>query len=53
MIILLMQLLLLNIVKPELFGSQNKQKKAFSLLQIALARLATKNGWTLEPNLQQ
>ncbi|MYF57130.1 hypothetical protein F4225_15605 [Candidatus Poribacteria bacterium] len=41
------------IVKPELFGSKNKQKKAFSLLQIALARLATKNGWTLEPNLQQ
>ena len=37
------------IVKPELFGSQSKQKNAFKLLQIALAGLATKNGWTLEP----
>ena len=41
------------IVKPELFGSTNKQKNAFSLLQIALAKLATKNGWTLKPNPQQ
>ena len=41
------------IVKPELLGSKNKQRNAFSLLQIALAKLATKNGWTLEPNLQQ
>lgn len=41
------------IVKPELFDSKNKQKNAFSLLQIALAKLATKNGWTIEPNPQQ
>lgn len=41
------------IVKPELLGSKNKQKNAFSLLQIALATLATKNGWTIEPNPQQ
>ena len=38
------------IVKPELFGSKSKQKNAFKLLQIALAALATKNGWTLEPS---
>jgi len=37
------------IVKPEFFGSSSKQKKSFKLLQIALARLATKNGWTLPP----
>ena len=37
------------IVKPELFDSQSKQRNAFKLLQIALAGLATKNGWTLEP----
>ncbi len=39
------------IVKPELFDSKNKQRNAFKLLQIALAGLATKNGWTLEPSL--
>lgn len=42
----------LIIVNPELFGSKNKQRNAFKLLQIALARLATKNGWTLEPSPQ-
>jgi len=36
-------------VNPEFFGSENKQTKAFSLLRKALATLATKNGWTLEP----
>jgi hypothetical protein len=41
------------IVKPELFGSKSKQRNAFKLLQIALAELATKNGWTLEPSPQQ
>ncbi len=40
------------IVKPELLGSKNKQRNAFKLLQIALAALATKNGWALEPNPQ-
>ena len=41
---------LIVIVKPELFGSKSKQRNAFKLLQIALAELATKNGWTLEPS---
>ena len=40
------------IVKPEFFDSKSKQKNAFKLLQIALAQLATKNGWTLEPSPQ-
>ena len=42
----------LIIVKPELFDSKNKQRNAFKLLQIALAELATKSGWTLEPSPQ-
>ena len=37
------------IVNPEFFGSKNKQKNAFKLLRRSLAKLATKNGWTLEP----
>ncbi|GJL62988.1 MAG: hypothetical protein NPIRA04_16420 [Nitrospirales bacterium] len=37
-------------VSPEFFGSEAKQKHAFSLLRRALATLASKNGWTLEPN---
>ena len=40
------------IVKPEFFDLKSKQKNAFKLLQIALAQLATKNGWTLEPSPQ-
>ena len=40
------------VVKPEFFDSKSKQKNAFKLLQIALAQLATKNGWTLEPSPQ-
>ena len=40
------------IVKPELFDSESKQRNAFKLLQIALAELATKNGWTVEPSPQ-
>ncbi len=40
------------IVKPELLGTENKKRNAFKLLQIALAQLATKNGWTLEPSPQ-
>ena len=40
------------VVNPEFFGSKNKQRNAFKLLQIALATLATQNGWTLEPNIQ-
>ena len=43
----------LIIVKPEFFDSKSKQKNAFKLLQIALATLATKNGWTIEPRSQQ
>ncbi|MYC74275.1 hypothetical protein F4X10_00680 [Candidatus Poribacteria bacterium] len=38
------------VVKPEFFDSKSKQRNAFKLLQIALAELATKNGWTLEPS---
>lgn len=37
------------IVVPEFFGSQSKKYKVFRLLRIALARLATQRGWTLEP----
>lgn len=36
-------------VDPAFCGSRNKQDKAFKLLRIALARLATRNGWTLPP----
>lgn len=36
-------------VEPTFFGSKSKQKNAFKLLRISLARLATKNGWILEP----
>ena len=39
----------LIVVEPEFFGSGSKQKAAFKLLRIALARLATRRGWTLEP----
>ena len=38
------------IVNPKFFGSNNKQKKAFKLLRISLARLATERGWTIPPN---
>lgn len=38
-------------VQPEFFGSENKRKKSFKLLRKALARLATENGWTLEPEI--
>ena len=37
------------VVKPKFFGSDGKKNKAFRLLRIALARLATQRGWTLEP----
>lgn len=40
------------VVNPEFFGSKNKQRNVFKLLQLALAELAEKNGWTLEPNIQ-
>ena len=39
------------VVSPEFFGSKNKQKNVFKLLQIALATLATENGWTVEPSM--
>ena len=38
------------VVNPEFFGSKNKQRNVFKLLQLALAELAEKSGWTLEPN---
>ena len=37
------------IVEPEFFGSKSKQNKVFKFLRKALARIATKNGWTLKP----
>ncbi len=40
------------VVNPEFFGSKNKQRNIFKLLQLALAELAEKNGWTLEPSPQ-
>ncbi|MDE0484863.1 MAG: hypothetical protein OXI67_20005 [Candidatus Poribacteria bacterium] len=39
------------VVSPEFFGSNNKQRNVFKLLQLALAELAEKNGWTLEPSV--
>ena len=40
------------VVSPEFFGSKNKQRNVFKLLQLALAELAEKNGWPLEPSPQ-
>lgn len=37
------------VVEPKFFGFDGKKNKAFRLLRIALARLATQSGWTLEP----
>jgi hypothetical protein len=37
------------VVCPEYLGSKTKQENAFYLLRVALARLATINGWTLRP----
>lgn len=39
------------VVSPEFFGSNNKQGNVFKLLQLALAELAERNGWTLEPSV--
>ena len=39
------------IVDPEFFDTDSKKKKTFNKLQKALARLATKRGWTLAPNV--
>jgi len=36
-------------VQPSYYGNDKKQKRAFKLLRISLARLATQKGWTLEP----
>ena len=41
----------LIIVKPEFFGSKNKQGNVFKLLQLALAELTEKNGWTVKPSI--
>lgn len=40
------------VVIPEFFGSKNKQRNVFKLLQLALAELAEKSGWTVKPNVQ-
>ncbi len=40
------------VVTPEFYGSNNKRKNIFKLLQFALAKLAEKNGWTLRPNIE-
>jgi hypothetical protein len=40
----------LIVVSPEFFGSKTKQKNVFKLLRISLARLATENGWTVQPS---
>ena len=40
------------ILIPEYFGSRGKQRLAYRLLRIALALLATENGWTLPPPKQ-
>ncbi len=37
------------VVEPNFLGSGSKKNKAFKLLRKALARLATRRGWTLEP----
>ena len=37
------------IVDPEFLGTGSKQKSTFKKLRVALATLATENGWTLEP----
>jgi hypothetical protein len=37
------------IVAPEFFGTGSKQKSTFKKLRVALATLATENGWRLEP----
>lgn len=37
------------IVIPDYLGSKTKKKNAFEMLRIALARLANKNGWLIEP----
>ncbi len=37
------------IVNPEFLGTDSKKGKTFRKLRVALAKLATKNGWTLEP----
>ena len=40
------------VVSPEFFGSKNKQRNVFKLLQLALAELAEESGWTVKPNMQ-
>ena len=37
---------------PDIFDTKSKRKRTFERLQVALAKLATKNGWTLEPSEQ-
>lgn len=39
----------LIVVAPEFFGKKSKKEKTFYKLKRALARLATKRGWTLVP----
>lgn len=39
------------IVDPEFLGTGSKQKSTFKKLRVALATLATENGWTLAPKV--
>lgn len=39
------------VVRPDFFGSKNKQRNVFKLLQLALVELAEKYGWTVEPSV--
>ena len=35
----------------DIFDTESKKKRTFYKLRVALAKLATKNGWTLEPRV--
>ena len=39
----------LIVVEPKFLGTESKKNRSFKLLRKALARLATRRGWTLEP----
>ena len=36
----------------DIFDTNSKRERTFDRLRVALAKLATKNGWTLEPSMQ-
>ena len=37
---------------PDIFDTNSKRERTFDRLRVALAKRATKNGWTIEPSLQ-